>query len=80
MATSVQNGPPAVGMTADEVREVVGRLARQAGSLRALARSWGVSAAYLSDVLAGNRTPGPSILKRLGLSRVVRVEYRARVA
>lgn len=80
MDACVQNGLPPVGMTADEVRAVVSRMAMRAGSLRALARSWGVSAAYLSDILAGNRTPGPSVLRHLGLTRTVRVEYRARVA
>jgi hypothetical protein len=29
----------------------------------------GVSEAYLSDVLAGKRNPGPAILKALGLSQ-----------
>lgn len=38
----------------------------QAGSLRALARRWKLSAAYLSDVKNGRRAPGPSILKHLG--------------
>lgn len=40
--------------------------ADKAGSLRALARQWKVSAAYLSDVKNRRRAPGPSILKHLG--------------
>lgn len=44
-------------------------------SLRALAREWKCSAPYVSDVLLGKRPPGPKILKRLGLKRVVRYEY-----
>jgi hypothetical protein len=39
-----------------------------AGSAKALAESWGVSQPYLSDVRAGKRAPGPSILRQMGLS------------
>jgi transcriptional regulator with XRE-family HTH domain len=37
------------------------------GSQKALAEAIGVSAAYLSDVLNGNRDIGPSILRFYGL-------------
>ena len=40
-----------------------------AGSIRALARKWGVSAPYLSDVLLGRREIGPKILVPLGLKK-----------
>jgi transcriptional regulator with XRE-family HTH domain len=33
---------------------------------RSLAKQYGISAAYLSDFLAGNREAGPKILKALG--------------
>ena len=48
-----------------------------AGGVRALARKLGLSAAYVSDVRLGRRSPGPSILKPLKLKRVVitRVEF-----
>lgn len=48
-------------------------------SMRAAGRQWGVSAAYLSDILSGRRTPGPTILKILGLKRhrYVKIEYTA---
>ena len=36
-----------------------------------LAREFGVSPSYLSDVLSGRREPGASILEPLGLRRVV---------
>jgi transcriptional regulator with XRE-family HTH domain len=42
-------------------------------SLRALSREIGCSAAYLSDIMRGNRAPGPKILAYLGLSREVKV-------
>ncbi len=38
-------------------------------SLRALAREIPCSAPYLSDVLNGNRAPGPRILAYLGLEK-----------
>jgi transcriptional regulator with XRE-family HTH domain len=37
------------------------------GSQKALAEAIGIGAPYLSDVLKGNRDPGPSILKFYGL-------------
>ncbi len=43
-------------------------------SQRAVAAELEVSPAYLCDVLAGRRDPGKSILKGLGLRRVVRYE------
>lgn len=50
-----------------------------AGGVRALARRWGVSAGYVSQVRLGRRQPGPRILLRLGLrcERTVRVRYVA---
>jgi hypothetical protein len=42
-------------------------------SLRAAARRWRVSAAYLSDLRHGRREPGPKILKALRLTKKVRV-------
>lgn len=40
-------------------------------SLRVAAKDFSCSAAYLSDILRGNRKPGPKILKVLGLDRTV---------
>jgi len=46
-------------------------------SLRKLATEIGCSAAYLSDVMRGNRQPGPTVLKYLGLRKIVtkQVQY-----
>lgn len=41
--------------------------AERLGSQKALAEAIGIGAPYLSDVLRGNREPGPSILKFYGL-------------
>ena len=42
-------------------------------SMRTLATELGVSAAYISDILAGNRDPGPAVLEPLGLECDVEV-------
>jgi DNA-binding transcriptional regulator YdaS (Cro superfamily) len=55
-------------------QQVVSQLraaASAAGSQRAYAESIGVSEAYLSDVLAGRRAPGPKVLAALGLEAVI---------
>jgi DNA-binding transcriptional regulator YdaS (Cro superfamily) len=48
-------------------------LVRAAGSQKAAARTWGVSGAYLGDVLKGRREPGPTLLQALGIWK--EVEY-----
>lgn len=60
--------------TTVQVLKMVRSEVERAGSQRALAREWGISVAYLSDVLRGNRHPGPSICGPLGLKPVVRYE------
>jgi lambda repressor-like predicted transcriptional regulator len=62
-------------MTESEVRAKVEAEVQRAGSMRALAREWGMSVSYLSDFLAGRRGPGPQILDPLGLVQVVVVSY-----
>lgn len=48
-----------------------------AGSQQAFALQHGISPAYVSDVLHARRDPGDSILRALGLRRVVKyVEAR----
>lgn len=46
----------------------------KAASLRALAREWGVSAAYLSEVRRGGRPVSDKLMAKLGIER--RVTYR----
>jgi len=41
----------------------------KAGSLRALAEEWGVSAQYLCDILHERRMPGDKILRHYRLKR-----------
>ena len=66
---------PSAPLTEDDVRAMVKALVVKAGSMRAMAIEWGLSPAYISDVLAGKRGPGPSILGPLGLVQVVTVGY-----
>lgn len=42
-----------------------------AGGVRALGRRWQISAAHLSNVRIGKRLPGPRVLAKLGLRRLV---------
>ena len=53
---------------------------RREGSLRKLANVIGISPAYLSDVLRGNRSLGPTLLNYLKLEKIVtyKVSYRVR--
>ena len=62
-------------LTEDDVRAIVEPLIVKAGSMRALAKEWNMSPAYLGDFLNGRRGPGPQILKPLGLVQVVTVRY-----
>ena len=56
-------------MTRDQVVKRIRDLVNKAGSQRLIAQRFGVSDAYLGDVLKGQRKPGPKILKQLGLER-----------
>lgn len=57
-----------------DIHVMVRLAANDAGGIRALARRWDLSAAYISDVIRGKRAPGQSILDHLGVIRVVRYE------
>jgi len=62
---------PAMRHTADEeaIRRELAALVKARGTQTALAAEMGISLPYLSDVLAGNRRPGPTILAFLGYRR-----------
>lgn len=65
-------------MTHEDVLKQLRAACKKAGGIRAWARSQDVSAAYVSDVLLGRRTPGPSILRVFGLEaeRTSQTVYR----
>ncbi len=59
----------AIGMTEDEViAELRARIAA-AGSLRALAREWGVSPTWVSLVANGKSAIGQSLLTPMGITK-----------
>lgn len=62
-------------LTREAVLVRIAAAARRAGSLTALAAQWGLSTAYLSDVLHERRAPGPGILRHFGLRRCSSVTY-----
>lgn len=63
-------------MTEDEVRQMLRAACTKAGSQAAWATKHGITAAYVSDVLAGKRTFGPKVLEALGLEAIRTVVYR----
>jgi hypothetical protein len=60
------------GMTSLDVCALLSRKCREAGGQQAWATANDVSPAYVSDVLNARRDPGDSILRALGLRKVVR--------
>lgn len=59
-----------------EVLDKLRREIKRDGSLRATARRFGCSPAYLSDTLKGKRDPGPKLLGPIGLVRLSPGEQR----
>jgi hypothetical protein len=57
-------------MTLQQVLALLRKECDKAGSQKAWASAHGVTGAYVSDVLKGNRDPGESILNALGLELV----------
>lgn len=53
-------------MTLDAFRDYLRKETEGYGSQRKAAHAWGISQAYLSDVLHGSRLPGPAILRAVG--------------
>ena len=51
------------------VLRAIEREIKSAGGVRALARHWGISPSYVSDLRLGRRGPGPKVLRRLRLHR-----------
>jgi len=58
--------------TVNPRKEIQKRL--ETTSMRKLAKELGVSATYISDVMAGHLEPGPGILEPMGIEAVVRVK------
>lgn len=60
-------------MNNTDIREAIRRQVRIVGNQSILARSWGISPQYLSDILKGRRDPGEAVLRKLGYEK--RVTY-----
>jgi excisionase family DNA binding protein len=55
-----------------EVKRRIWEAVKAEGTPAAVARKWGISFGYLSDVLSGRRNGGRAILKHIGMIRVSR--------
>jgi DNA-binding transcriptional regulator YdaS (Cro superfamily) len=64
-------------MTESKVRELLHERIAEAGGQRAFAAAAGVSPQYVNDVMRERRDLGDSILRALGLKRVVTYESAA---
>ena len=58
-------------MTTTNVRQLLRRACRDAGGQAAWARRYRVSSPYITDILYGRRSPGPKVLRALGLRAVI---------
>lgn len=58
-------------ITVDEARELLSQMVDEKGSQSAVAKWLGVSDAYLSDILNGNRGVSDDIARKLGYRKVV---------
>lgn len=67
-------------MTREQVVKIIRQSIEASGGLREQARRWGVSAAYLSDIMNGRRNPGKKILSHLGLEPTVKITRTFSVA
>lgn len=65
-------------MTKDTLIRELERRKDRLGSWKAVAESLNISPQYMSDLKDGNREPGETVLKALGLERVV--SYRKATA
>ena len=57
-------------MTDEVFPDLVRAYISDRGGVRSLAREWGVSPSYISDLSHGRRMPGEKILSRIGWKRV----------
>lgn len=62
-------------LTLHDVIKMIRGEAEKVGLQKDLAKKFGVSAQYISDILNGRREPGDAILKPLGLRRVITYEW-----
>lgn len=54
-------------MTSGEAVSLIEKAIEQAGSQNQFAKSLGISQSFVSEVIAGKRTPSPRLLEAVGL-------------
>ncbi len=64
-------------MTEDDVRAELRRACDEQGSQNAFAKKAGISSQYVADFLKSRRGPGATLLRALGLKKVVTYEREA---
>jgi hypothetical protein len=65
-------------MNIDQVLSLIRRKIDAFDTQREAAETWGVSEAYLSEVLKGRQKPGKKILDALDLEHIDKYRYRKR--
>jgi hypothetical protein len=63
-------------MTHDELLHYIQLEIVKIGSAQNAAALWGISPAFLSDVRAKKRMPGPRLLRSLGMEKEVRYRFK----
>lgn len=64
-----------MGLSMEDVRRLLGMACTAVGSQYQWATKHKLSPPYVSDVLAGRRDPGPSILRAIGLKKITAYVY-----
>ena len=61
-------------ITEEEARELIRDMVDTEGSQSAVAKQLGISASFVSDILAGSRKVSDRVAQKLGYSRVIMFE------
>ena len=59
-------------ITQDELKDIIEKMVTQWGSQRKVSDHLGISAAFLSDIINGNRPISNKVAQKLGYSKVVK--------
>lgn len=57
------------------VRTMIQAAINDAGGVRALARQWGLTPSYITDLRLGRRAPSEEVCRRVCVRKVVEVRY-----
>lgn len=63
-------------MTLEQVLALIKRKIDEVGSQKAAAERWGVSEAYISQVLSGTQNPGRKILDAINVEHVDKYRFK----